>query len=112
MPLAIPANRNLDLSLGIEDNGVGIDPEVIDAGRAGHFGIQGMKERSARIRAKITISSNRNSGTQINLTVPGDVVYRRETSGLIARVWPFASRKHSARVDNQKKREKRLKDES
>ena len=37
-----------------------------------------MKERSARIRARITITSTLNSGTQVTLVVPGDVVYRRE----------------------------------
>ena len=76
--LSIELRYSRDLSLCIRDNGVGIDPEVIDAGRVGHFGIQGMKERSARIRAKIKITSTRDAGTQIILIVPGDVVYRRE----------------------------------
>ena len=43
-----------------------------------------MKERSARIRAKITITSTLNNGTQIILIVPGDVVYRREKGTLLA----------------------------
>ena len=76
--LSIELRYARDLILNLKDNGIGIDPEVIDAGKPGHFGIQGMKERSGRIRAKITITSTLNSGTQIALIVPGDVVYRRE----------------------------------
>jgi glucose-6-phosphate-specific signal transduction histidine kinase len=34
-----------DLSLRIEDNGVGIDPAFSEEGRPGHFGLQGMRER-------------------------------------------------------------------
>jgi signal transduction histidine kinase len=76
--LSIELRYARDLSLSLKDNGVGIDPEVVDTGRPGHFGIQGMRERSARIRARISITSTLNSGTQIALVVPGDVVYRRE----------------------------------
>jgi signal transduction histidine kinase/ligand-binding sensor domain-containing protein len=76
--LSIELRYARDLTLSLKDNGVGIDPEIVDAGKTGHFGIQGMKERSARIRARITITSTLNSGTQVTLVVPGDVVYRRE----------------------------------
>lgn len=67
-----------DLRLCFKDNGVGIDPDVLHTGKAGHFGIQGMKERSARIRAKITILSSRNNGTEVVLKIPGDVAYAHE----------------------------------
>src|SRR5262249_59310886 len=40
-----------DLTLRIADNGVGIDPAVAGAGKDGHFGLQGMRERAARIGA-------------------------------------------------------------
>jgi len=76
--LSIELRYARDLALRINDNGIGIDPDIIGAGKVGHFGIIGMKERSARVRAKITITSTLNSGTQITLIVPGDIVYRRE----------------------------------
>jgi signal transduction histidine kinase len=82
--LSIELRYARDLSLCIKDNGVGIIPEIIDAGKAGHYGLMGMRERSARIRARITITSTLNAGTQIILIVPGDVVYRRKKRTLFA----------------------------
>ena len=81
--LSIELRYARDLSLCMKDNGVGIDPEIVEAGKAGHFGINGMKERSARIRARITIKSALNAGTEVTLRVPGDVVYRRENRSLV-----------------------------
>jgi signal transduction histidine kinase/ligand-binding sensor domain-containing protein len=91
--LSIELRYARDLSLVIEDNGIGIDPEIVDVGKVGHFGIQGMKERSARIRARITITSTPNAGTRIALNIPGDLVYRRQNKSLMARLrslklWP------------------------
>jgi signal transduction histidine kinase/ligand-binding sensor domain-containing protein len=82
--LRIEIRYSRDLELCLKDDGIGIDPEVMSKGKAGHFGIQGMKKRAARIRAKLSIVSDRNMGTNISLTVPGDVVYRRKKRGLVA----------------------------
>jgi ligand-binding sensor domain-containing protein/signal transduction histidine kinase len=65
-----------DLSLRICDNGVGIDSDIIHGGRPGHFGLQSMRERTARIIGKLSIESSASSGTAITLTVPGGIVYR------------------------------------
>ena len=91
--LSIELRYGRDLILRFNDNGVGIDPDVMDVGKQGHFGIQGMKERSARIRARITITSTLNAGTQIILNVPGDAIYRREKKSRfsalrILKLWP------------------------
>ena len=75
-----------DLILCFKDNGVGIDPEVVNSGKAGHFGLQGMKDRSARIRATIKITSTLNAGTQIALRVPGDVIYRHDSRSIRAKL--------------------------
>ena len=66
-----------DLSLGIYDNGVGIDSAIAEAGRNGHFGLQGMRERAARIGARLTMVSSANSGTDVKLIVPGSIVFRK-----------------------------------
>jgi signal transduction histidine kinase len=66
-----------DLTVRVADNGVGIAPSVLDQGRDGHFGLQGMRERAARIGAKLTIVSSAESGTQITAVVPGSIVFRR-----------------------------------
>jgi len=34
---------------------VGIDPTILSGGKDGHFGFRGMRERAARIGAKLTI---------------------------------------------------------
>jgi ligand-binding sensor domain-containing protein len=64
------------LSLRIKDNGIGIDPSISDHGKAGHFGLLGMRERAARIQSKLTMVSSTNAGTEVALVVPGKVVYR------------------------------------
>ena len=65
-----------DLSLRICDNGVGIDPDIVNRGKQGHFGLQSMRERAARIMGKFSIESTAGFGTAITLTVPGGIIYR------------------------------------
>ena len=43
-----------DLTFRIGDNGVGIDAEVAEHGKTGHFGLRGMRERAERITSKFT----------------------------------------------------------
>jgi ligand-binding sensor domain-containing protein len=86
-----------DLRLRIRDNGVGIDPDVLDAGKKGHFGLRGMRERSARIRAKLTISSSRNHGTEVTLKIPGDVAYLSEKRNRMAHMTALFSKWRSKR---------------
>jgi signal transduction histidine kinase len=69
-----------DLSLCVRDNGVGLDPAVADRGKDGHFGLQGMRERAARIAGKLTVVSSAASGTKIKLVVPGSIIYRQTPS--------------------------------
>src|SRR5437879_3411748 len=63
-----------DLTLRVNDNGVGIDPVIADSGKNGHFGLQGMRERTSRIGGKLTLGSSSSSGTEIRLMVPGGIV--------------------------------------
>ncbi|MDQ5850011.1 MAG: ATP-binding protein, partial [Pseudomonadota bacterium] len=65
-----------DLTLRISDSGVGIDPAVMEAGKEGHFGLRGMRERAERIGAKVTLVSGAGKGTVITLIVPGRIVFR------------------------------------
>jgi signal transduction histidine kinase len=65
-----------DLALRVLDNGTGIDAAIADRGKDGHFGLQGMRERAARIGGKLTLVSSSNSGTEISLIVPGGIIFR------------------------------------
>lgn len=69
-----------ELSVDVVDNGVGLDPVVADRGKEGHFGLQGMRERAARIAGKLTVISSPESGTHVKLVVPGKIIYRKATS--------------------------------
>jgi nitrate/nitrite-specific signal transduction histidine kinase len=71
-----------DLLLRVADNGKGIEPAIASAGRKGHFGLQGMRERAARIGAKLNIVTSTASGTEISLVVPGRSVFRGGHSSL------------------------------
>jgi signal transduction histidine kinase len=67
-----------NLVLRIRDNGIGMDPILSEKGKDGHFGLQGMRERAARIGAIFTLTSSATSGTEIKLVVPGAAVFRNE----------------------------------
>jgi len=69
-----------DLTLRVSDNGGGIDAEIVEQGKDGHFGLRGMRERAGRISSKFTLVSSPTSGTLITLLVPGRVAFRTGTS--------------------------------
>lgn len=63
--------------LRIRDDGRGIDAKVLEAGgRAGHWGLQGMYERAQKIGGQLKFWSRPETGTEIELTVPGATAYR------------------------------------
>jgi len=64
------------LRVRVRDDGRGIDPQVVLAGREGHWGLPGMRERANRIRAKLKVRSRVGAGTEVDLTVPGHVAYK------------------------------------
>ncbi len=66
------------MEMQVQDNGVGINTETLNAGRPGHYGIAGMKERAGRLGGSISIRSHSGEGTEVNLTVPADLLYQRD----------------------------------
>jgi signal transduction histidine kinase/ligand-binding sensor domain-containing protein len=67
--------------LRIRDDGRGIDDEILASGRAGHWGMQGMRERALRIGAHLDIWSRPGAGTEVELTVPAATAYRDREAG-------------------------------
>jgi signal transduction histidine kinase len=49
-----------DLRMRVRDNGCGIDPQVLAAGREGHWGLPGMRER-AGFRNQLTVKHSSRS---------------------------------------------------
>ncbi|MEP9359602.1 triple tyrosine motif-containing protein [Sphingomonas sp. KR3-1] len=72
--------------LRIADDGIGIDPELATRGKAGHFGLSGMRERARKLHASLVIAPLRDHGTELVLTVPGTLAYKAERRGLLARL--------------------------
>jgi signal transduction histidine kinase len=66
-----------DLVVRVIDDGIGLDPSIADTGKHGHFGLAGMRERAARIGAKLTIASAANTGTEVVIAVPARVIFRK-----------------------------------
>jgi signal transduction histidine kinase len=54
------------LVLRIEDNGIGFDPEVTEAG---HYGIVGLREQAEMIGADLKIESSSNQGTNLCISL-------------------------------------------
>ncbi|WP_130421374.1 hypothetical protein [Edaphobacter modestus] len=77
--LEIELRYSKDLTLCINDNGTGFDPAIADKGKDEHFGLQGMRERAARIGAKLALMTSA-SGTEIKLIVPGGVIFPTSSS--------------------------------
>ena len=50
------------LRLRIRDDGGGIPPEILEAGRSGHYGLAGMRERARQIDATLDIWSGAGKG--------------------------------------------------
>src|SRR4030095_13541851 len=65
-----------DLRMRVRDNGCGIDPHVLHAGREGHWGLAGMRERATRIGGLLKIYSSATAGTEVHLSIPGDIAFQ------------------------------------
>ena len=69
-----------DLTLIVSDNGKGIDATIAAKGKEGHYGLQGMHERALRISGRLNVDSSLDSGTKIELIVPGSIVFQQPGS--------------------------------
>jgi signal transduction histidine kinase len=61
------------LRVVVRDNGSGIDPEILRSGRDSHWGLLGMRERAKGMGARLRIMSRRGAGTEVELSVAGDI---------------------------------------
>jgi signal transduction histidine kinase len=66
------------LRLSVVDNGKGINPAVLKAGgRAGHHSLPGLHERAQVAGGKLSVWSQLDSGTEIELTIPAHLAYTK-----------------------------------
>jgi signal transduction histidine kinase/streptogramin lyase len=70
------------LRLRIRDDGKGMDPKVLqERGRAGHWGLPGIRERAKQIGARLEFWSEVGAGTEVELTAPASVAYANASNG-------------------------------
>ncbi len=57
--------------LRVRDDGKGIDAKLLkEAGRPGHYGFRGMRERAKLLGGKLAVWSELDSGTELELSIP------------------------------------------
>jgi signal transduction histidine kinase len=79
--------------LRVRDDGKGIDAAVLSAqSRQGHYGLPGMRERATLMGAKLTVWSEVDAGTEVEVRVPASIAYA------ISRKRSWFSRKFAAKA--------------
>jgi signal transduction histidine kinase len=58
----------------------GFDPEVLESGREGYWGLAGMRERATKIGGSLNISSNAKAGTEVQLSLPSGIAFQLSPS--------------------------------
>ena len=74
------------LRLRVRDNGKGIPPDVLESGKEGHFGLEGMRERAERIGASLEVYSRVGTGTEVCLMISGHLAFEASNASMAARV--------------------------
>jgi len=69
-----------EFRIAVRDDGIGIDPQIIESGREKHWGLSGMKERTEKIGAKLKVLSRADAGTEIELSVPNNIAFETQIS--------------------------------
>jgi ligand-binding sensor domain-containing protein/signal transduction histidine kinase len=71
------------LRVRVRDDGKGIDPQLVtnDGREGGHFGLPGMRERATLIDGKLTVWSEIQSGTEVELRIPAPRAYLADPKG-------------------------------
>jgi len=69
----------------VSDDGQGIDAGVLREGKAGHFGLSGMRERAELLGGELSVRSNPGAGTEVALSVAAPQAYL--VPALVRRWW-------------------------
>lgn len=68
-------------SLRVRDDGIGLDERFIAQGRDGHWGLQGMRERTRQVGGSLEIRTEGNIGTLVELSIAASRAYTRAVRG-------------------------------
>ena len=76
---------NEQFRLLVRDDGKGIDPAVLSGqGSEKHYGLYGMQERATLMGAKLTVSSEVDAGTEVELCLPAAAAYATSRGGSLS----------------------------
>jgi signal transduction histidine kinase len=92
------------LGLRVRDNGCGMSEETLNVRRPGHYGIAGIQERAKRLGASLSIKSRVGEGTEVNLSVPTQLVYQEDvprSGSRLADVWHSITRRLGIRTPHE-----------
>jgi signal transduction histidine kinase/ligand-binding sensor domain-containing protein len=81
-----------NLRLLVRDDGCGIDAGLLKTGREGHWGLANMRERAERVGGKFEVLSRVNSGTVVQLWIPGKLAFE---AGRPHGLWTWLASKFS-----------------
>ncbi|GGC23657.1 sensor histidine kinase [Pseudoduganella buxea] len=59
----------------VADDGIGIDPVIAATGRAGHWGLAGMRERMARVGGTLAVGPGDGAGVLVRFAIPAGRAY-------------------------------------
>jgi signal transduction histidine kinase len=89
----------------IRDDGCGIDPQVLRSGRDGHWGLSGMRERAQRMGAKFRVLSRVGGGTEVELSVAGEIAFELQpddrAAGWLSRLYRGKKREEEAQCGSE-----------
>jgi signal transduction histidine kinase len=88
---------NRQFRLRVSDDGKGLDEKTIRRQPAGHFGLHGMRERAEVVGGRLEVRSRIDSGTEVELSIPGAIAYRGSARrSWLSKVLPGHNRDHGS----------------
>jgi signal transduction histidine kinase len=87
------------LSISIRDNGIGVSEQHVQLRQQeGHWGIAGMRERTAKLGGRLTIKSQHSIGTAINVVIPRRSIFMTQHAFCISRKNLRATKRRPSQV--------------
>jgi signal transduction histidine kinase len=81
----------------VRDDGCGMDPQLLESGKPGHWGLAGMRERARKFGAELVVRSKVAGGTEVELAAPGSRVFAKDrTRNWTDRLTAWMNRKEAA----------------
>jgi signal transduction histidine kinase/ligand-binding sensor domain-containing protein len=78
---------DVDLTIRVRDNGIGIEPQILERGhRPGHWGLPGMRERGEEFGGYLQVWSDGKAGTEVELRIPATVAYVTPPAAILGRL--------------------------